>query len=256
MASYITSALCCKPFYESGRNNVRNNLRNMLPWITENLPQLNNDHKVCDKCHKKILKLKCDASNKQKDDDSDSNETEQFAKITAMQSLNESLQSIGESLGKGKYPTSKMKRIEKAVKTIILNILENVSSSAVSPLPDGEILKQLKEKFQDSVTSESLKVTILTILPECWSIRKVQVVFPGASNHMIRRAKQLVMDQGIMSSPNPKPCKSLNKVAVEVVKSFYNSDEVSRVMPSKKDYTSIQVSGVKYMNINNCWCAI
>jgi hypothetical protein len=27
-------------------------------------------------------------------------------------------------------------------------------------------------------------------------------------------------------------------------------------MPSKKDYTSIQVSGVKYMNINNCWCAI
>jgi hypothetical protein len=52
---------------------------------------------VCDKCRKKISKLKCDASNKQKDDDSDSNEIEQFAEITAMQSLNESLQSIGES---------------------------------------------------------------------------------------------------------------------------------------------------------------
>jgi hypothetical protein len=45
--------------------------------------------------------------------------TVQFAKITAMQSLNENLQSIGESpikkkrLGKGKYPTSKMKRTEK-----------------------------------------------------------------------------------------------------------------------------------------------
>jgi hypothetical protein len=46
---------------------------------------------------------------------------------------------------------------------------------------------------------------------------------------MIRRAKQLVMDQGIMSSPNLK----LNKVTVEVIKSFYNSDEVSRVMPGK-----------------------
>jgi hypothetical protein len=74
---------------------------------------------VCDKCHKKISKLKCDASNKQKDDDSDSNEIEQFAKITAMQSLNESLRSIGESsikkkrLGEGKFPTSRMKIIEK-----------------------------------------------------------------------------------------------------------------------------------------------
>jgi hypothetical protein len=95
------------------------------------------------------------------------------------------------------------------------------------------------------MTSESLKVTILTILPKSWSIRKVQEVFPSASNCMIRRAKQLVMDQGIMSSPNPKPGKTLNEVTVEVVKSFYNSDEVSRVMLSKKDYISIEVSGVK-----------
>jgi hypothetical protein len=52
------------------------------------------------------------------------------------------------------------------------------------------------------------------------------------------------MDQGIMSSPNPKPGKNLNKVTVEDVKSFYNSDEVSRVMPGKRDYISIKVSGV------------
>jgi hypothetical protein len=46
---------------------------------------------VCDKCRKKISKLKCDASNKQKEDDNDSKEIEQIAKITEMQSLNESL---------------------------------------------------------------------------------------------------------------------------------------------------------------------
>jgi hypothetical protein len=45
-------------------------------------------------------------------------------------------------------------------------------------------------------------------------------------------AKQLVMDQGIMSSPNPKPGKTLNEVTNEVIKSF--CDEVSRVMPDKK----------------------
>jgi hypothetical protein len=116
--------------------------------------QVSCGHKVCDKSHKKISKLKCDASNKQKDDGSDSNEIEQFAKITAMQSLHKSLQSTGESpikqkrLGEGKYPTSKMKRIEKAVKTSILNIHENVNSNAVSPLPNAEILKQLEENFK------------------------------------------------------------------------------------------------------------
>jgi hypothetical protein len=87
---------------------------------------------------------------KSKDDDSGSDEIEQSAKITAMQSLNESLQSIGESpikrkrLGEGKYPTSKMKRTEKAVKTWLLNIPENVNSSAVSPSPDADILNQKK----------------------------------------------------------------------------------------------------------------
>jgi hypothetical protein len=71
MASRITSALCRNPFEESGLNNVRNNLRNILPWMTEKLSQLNSDHKMCDKCCKKISKLKCDASTKQKDSDSD-----------------------------------------------------------------------------------------------------------------------------------------------------------------------------------------
>jgi hypothetical protein len=36
-----------------------------------------------------------------------------------------------------------------------------------------------------------------------------------------------------------------SKVTVEAVKSIYNSDEVNRVMPGKKDCTSTKVSGVK-----------
>jgi hypothetical protein len=105
------------------------NSRNILPWMTEELPQLNSDHEVCDTCHK-ISKLKCVASNKQKDDDSVSDEIEHFAKTTAMQSLNESLQSIGElpikkkRQGEGMYPTSKIKRTEKAVKQEFLTFLK------------------------------------------------------------------------------------------------------------------------------------
>jgi hypothetical protein len=60
------------------------------------------------------------------------------------------------------------------VKTRILNIPENINSSAVSPSPDAEILKQFQEKFKDSVTSKSLKVTILTILPNKGMVRFVR----------------------------------------------------------------------------------
>jgi hypothetical protein len=70
-----------------------------------------------------------------------------------MQSLNESLQSIGEStIKKKRLGKQNKEKTEKAVKTRILNIPENVNSSAVFPSPDAEILKQLKEKFQDSAT--------------------------------------------------------------------------------------------------------
>jgi hypothetical protein len=103
----------------------------------------------------------------------------------------------------GKYPTNKMKRIVNAVKTKIPNIPENVNSSVISQSPDAEISKQLKEKFQDSTISISLKVTPSIILPKSWSILKLQGAFPAASNYMIKRAKQLAKDQGIMMSiPN------------------------------------------------------
>jgi hypothetical protein len=61
---------------------------------------------------------------------------------------------------------------------------------------------------------------------------------------MIRTAEQLLMDQD-MSSPNPKPGKTSNEFTVEVVKRFYKSKEVSRLMPFKKDYILTKVSGVK-----------
>jgi hypothetical protein len=48
-----------------------------------------------------------------------------------------------------------------------------------------------------------------------------------------------------MSSHNPEPGKTLKEVTVEVVKSFCNSDELSRVMLGKTAYLSFKVSGVR-----------
>jgi hypothetical protein len=53
----VTGASFCDPFNKSGCNTT-NNIRKILSWMIEKLPQLNSDHKVCDRCCKNISELK------------------------------------------------------------------------------------------------------------------------------------------------------------------------------------------------------
>lgn len=64
----------------------------------------------------------------------------------------------------------------------------------------------------------------------------------GVSNYMARQAKKLVQEKGILSTPNPKCGKMLPKDTLNLVESFYTSDDVSRVMPGKKDVASIMTT--------------
>jgi hypothetical protein len=63
--------------------------------------------------------------------------------------------------------------------------------------------------------------------------RKLKI-FSQMLNCMIRRAKGLAMDKGFLSSSDSNPGKTLNRVTVEVVKTFSNNDSVSIVMPGQK----------------------
>ena len=103
---------------------------------------------------------------------------------------------------------------------------------------DSEIIGQLKEKFHTSA-DRSQKVQILTVLPKSWSVKKVQEEF-AASNYMARKAKNLVKEQGILSSPNPKHGSALPLTTVKLVQAFYESDDVSQIMPGRKDFVSIR----------------
>ena len=103
---------------------------------------------------------------------------------------------------------------------------------------DSEIIRQLKEKFHASA-DKSQKVQILTVLPKSWSVQKVQKEF-ATSNYMARKAKELVKEQGIFSSPNPKHGSGLPLTTVKLVQAFYEFDEISRIMPGRKDFVSIR----------------
>ena len=84
---------------------------------------------------------------------------------------------------------------------------------------------------------KSVKVQILTLLPMSWSIKKIENEFK-ASNYMVRKAKCLVKSGGILSTPNPSQGHGLCNDTRVLVQNFYESDEISRVMPGKKDCVS------------------
>ena len=57
--------------------------------------------------------------------------------------------------------------------------------------------------------------------------------------YLVRKAKELVAEKGILSSPNPKGGMTLPTKTEEEVKNFYLSDVISCVMPGKKDFVSV-----------------
>ena len=101
-----------------------------------------------------------------------------------------------------------------------------------------EMVQQLKEKFR-SATTRSERIKILTVLPKSWSKRKIAKEF-GVSRYLVRRAKKLVAEKGILSSPNPKGGRALPVEIEEEVHTFFWSDSISRTMPGKKDFLSVK----------------
>lgn len=57
---------------------------------------------------------------------------------------------------------------------------------------------------------------------------------------MVNKSRELLKSGGIMSSPIMKHGKPLSDETVTMVKSFYESDDVSRLMPGKKDFVSVK----------------
>ena len=80
---------------------------------------------------------------------------------------------------------------------------------------------------------------MLTVLPKSWSVKKVQQEF-GVSEYLARQSKKLVEERGILSLPGPSRGPSLPPEAVVVVCSFYESNDISHVMPGKKDFVSVK----------------
>ena len=141
-----------------------------------------------------------------------------------------------------KYVKEKVRRVEDVIRK---KVLFAVGAGDKMPQDDGrEMIQQLKEKYA-STTSRSERLTILTALPKSWSVGKIMDEF-GVTNYMAKSAKKLVEDKGVLSSPNSNAGKPLPESTLELVRNFYCHDDISRVMPGKKDFVSVRnADGIK-----------
>ena len=116
-----------------------------------------------------------------------------------------------------------MKEITESMKNLMIR-----SDAGHTENNDGrEMIKQLKDKFE--VTTDR-------------ATQKIQDEF-SVTNYMACKSKELVKEKGVLSIPNPKPGPSLSPETTDLIIRFYESDEISRVLPGKKDYVSVKKEG-------------
>ena len=141
-------------------------------------------------------------------------------------------------LGRKTYSEKQYTKLRRTLRTNLFGLEEGTSLGT-----EEEWLRQLKEKFA-SASTRSEQVTILTLLPKSWSLRRVEREF-STTLHMARQARRLVEEKGIMTSPNPRQGRTLPAEVAEKVVQFYCNDEISRMMPGEKDFVTIREGGEK-----------
>ena len=231
---------CCNPFDLPGLywNSRGKGVRPVTAQMCERAPQLSIGDKICDRCRKRVSKLVPVEPTELDICRSDPDYVPPVSP-SAVSKINECLVDIGQT------PISKSKaRGKKYIKQKVDKITDAMSHmvSGKYSMNDGdEMIEQLKEKFQVA-TEKSLKLQILTVLPKSWPIKKIEQEF-GVSAYFAQMAKNLVKEKGVLSLPGPKAGPTLFPETVECVLAFYEHDEISRLMPGKKDFVSVKKDG-------------
>ena len=261
---------CCDPFKEHSAKKVKD-LRLVTKEQAARHPSLVQiGMKLCCPCRKKLAKQQKETLANQNQVDTSSSESLSSAEDEIpneeiyvspefeFETLNQSLVLIGESplnrqmvQTRVKYLPKKRKRAQTvlakkfdAVRGTPKSSKEEISSEDDdADDKEGQIIEKLKERFH-TAKSRSEKIIVLTIFGQTWSRRKMMLEF-GCSQRMATQAKHLAIQKGILATPNPKAGKRLATETTSSIEAFYRHDDISRVMPGKKDCFSILRDGVK-----------
>lgn len=197
--------------------------------------------------------IKCRSHKPIPEDDMQESDTDFVAVENVREHLDQSFTANGlspcklpkiSSRDKEGYIKRKVKQVEEKTKDLLCQVAgipsesldihtPTASISSVSESDVDYLVQAIKQKLS-LATGNQEKLKLLTLAPMTWTIAKTVAEF-GESEYLVCRARDLRKDHGIL--PDVTYClgKPLETGTVDKVVAFFNDDNVSRLMPGKKD---------------------
>ena len=245
---------CCNPFSlhtQTVRKGLREVTSSMATTINRNTVKVG--MKLCTDCRKyKPAEDNIDEFNYQP--------AEYVSPVEVRKQLDDTLTSIGLSPCKiakvsrrdtATYINKKAKQVEEKSKELLCQCADIPSTSVQSADPAVEstssdndidyLVQAIKDKLKVSPGKQQ-KLKLLTIAPKSWTIARTAEEF-GVTNYLVRRARELRNIHGIIPDVQPGMGRRLPQDVIDKVVSFFNFDDISRIMPGKKDFKSVKEGG-------------
>lgn len=217
------SAFCCKPVLRNTKCSVaglQKVNKNLILIALKQKITLNLNQKICKLCARALyrgniqpVKTVC----KKSESSSDSHQSTEsdvesvcskssleanLNSINAVQTLNNTLEQYGASpIKKKRLVTAKYrnKKFQSLNKTLNEKVFKVDLQSKEDSDRFNKMISNLKVKYNNSKTS-SERLTILTLLPEDWSVYKIQKEFK-TTQYLAKQSKELFAKKGILSVP-------------------------------------------------------
>lgn len=222
------SAFCCKPVLRNTKCSVaglQKVNKNLILIALKQKITLNLNQKICKLCARALyrgniqpVKTVCKKSESSVDESTESDVESVCSKssleanlnsINAVETLNNTLEQYGASpikkkrLVTAKYRNKKFQSLNKTLNEKVFKVETTLTMDQQSKEDSdrfNKMISNLKVKYNNSKTS-SERLTILTLLPEDWSVYKIQKEFK-TTQYLAKQSKELFAEKGILSVPN------------------------------------------------------
>lgn len=237
--------VCCNPLKKSKHSRHRKNIRPVSVAIYKRHSNIGLNKYICNTCRLQLKERKFTVSGEVEgvDDVSDSEMSEENVDpsepLTVVVDKELALFHFKKCLEHLNIPfdEDKIKNTTKGGENNIFCLLQTKLFSVHNPDDhnDSKMIRHLKDNFKKCENIKSRQLQILSILPNSWSVTKIQNIFE-TSNRMARNAKALIANGGFLSTSKRKIRPGISQEIIIKVESFYRNDLHSRVMPGKRDY--------------------
>ena len=112
-----------------------------------------------------------------------------------------------------------------------------------------DLMVQIKDKLPSCDYRTKIQILILTL--DSWS-RNFAADFFGVSEKLVRRAREVKIQNGILALPERKSGRTLLITVTDAVHDFFENNEHTRLMPGRKDFVSIKSNFHKQRRLLLC----